>query len=395
MEKEKYVECIKTKDANPYFILSTPIHMDNDSMYYKKLKTIYKSIYYDFSKLELKGKSYFLEQLKKTSDDILSVVDNYYKGNLLDALNIMDDLISDLMDSHYAVSTMNESLAFKDFNSLKNKINNTNEINLYRARVESNCTKIRRENMLHLPFEKRTKLSPNRFGIAGLPCLYLGSSSYCCWLEMNMPADNVFNVSCVVVDQTKKILNLVMNSSTMNEIYNRIDNKIEKMQSLKLWLLNTATSFIVEEENRKFKSEYIVSQLLMLSCKKKNLYGVAYYTKKVENDYFAVGYGVNLAVFANYQENSELSPICEDMKVTNSMNYSLFKNLNLGFIDNIGFKMDENNNRKEIGVNIDKISCFKNIGNFDRQNGYCSTDFYKLDKYLFINLYDELKNLEV
>ncbi len=38
-----------------------------------------------------------------------------------------------------------------------------------------------------------------------LPCLYLGTTSYVCWLELGRPADHEFNVSPVQLDNTQRV----------------------------------------------------------------------------------------------------------------------------------------------------------------------------------------------
>ena len=46
--------------------------------------------------------------------------------------------------------------------------------------------------------------------IPGIPSLYLGNTSYACWLELGCPAEYKFNVSPVLLDGTQKILNLAV-----------------------------------------------------------------------------------------------------------------------------------------------------------------------------------------
>ena len=50
-----------------------------------------------------------------------------------------------------------------------------------------------RKDIFHVPFEKRGSIKSNRYSIPGLPCLYLGTSLYTCWEEMNRPNfDSIF-----------------------------------------------------------------------------------------------------------------------------------------------------------------------------------------------------------
>ncbi len=42
-------------------------------------------------------------------------------------------------------------------------------------------------DLFHCPFEKRYQLKPQRYSVPGIPCLYLGSSAYICWVELDRP----------------------------------------------------------------------------------------------------------------------------------------------------------------------------------------------------------------
>lgn len=70
--------------------------------------------------------------------------------------------------------------------------------------------------MLHIPFNKRELIKTQRFSISGVPCLYLGTTSYVCWLEMNKPRDSEFNVSSYKIPGQLKILNLVGDQMLIN-----------------------------------------------------------------------------------------------------------------------------------------------------------------------------------
>jgi hypothetical protein len=55
---------------------------------------------------------------------------------------------------------------------------------LYRMRENKALTasgQIDRKQIFHVPFEKRRLVQNQRYSIAGLPCLYFGSSLWICW----------------------------------------------------------------------------------------------------------------------------------------------------------------------------------------------------------------------
>jgi len=59
---------------------------------------------------------------------------------------------------------------------------------LYRIRVFRNDYEMpRREDIFHVPYEKRRLVNNQRYSIDGLPCLYFGSSVWICWEELGRP----------------------------------------------------------------------------------------------------------------------------------------------------------------------------------------------------------------
>jgi len=67
---------------------------------------------------------------------------------------------------------------------------------MYRIRCDRNEFNIpNRGDIFHVPFEKRHLVGNQRYSIAGLPCLYLGSSVWICWEELGRPAFDIVWVS--------------------------------------------------------------------------------------------------------------------------------------------------------------------------------------------------------
>ena len=89
-------------------------------------------------------------------------------------------------------------------------------------------------------------------------------------------------------------------------------------------MLAIATSFRIKEEGRRFKSEYIISQAVMMACKKIGLDGVAYFSTRVSDVAFA-RCATNLALFVEYDDMYSL--LIKHMKIGNPTNYALYKQL--------------------------------------------------------------------
>lgn len=233
--------------------------------------------------------------------------------------------------------------------------------------------------MLHIPFNKRHIVKSERFSIPGLPCLYLGNSSYACWVEMGCPADHHFNVAPILLDNTQKVLNLTVSISALyafNESENTLSesgNENYVISLLKLFVLTLCTSYKVEETNRNFKSEYILPQMLMLACKRRKLDGITYYSKQIPSELLACNVGVNLVLFAKYNGEESLSEICQHLEVGTSFNFALFKQL-------LPCQLYKTYELRALSTPY-----INNVGTKNHFFPYTETQFFEFDKYLFAN----------
>lgn len=100
-------------------------------------------------------------------------------------------------------------------------------IYFYKARVSDFITNYSAYDMLHISFSERDKIKTQRFSVPGLPCIYLGTSSYVCWLELNKPSDEKFNVYAFKVDENFRVFNLALLSRYNGE--SKLSNMCEKL----------------------------------------------------------------------------------------------------------------------------------------------------------------------
>ena len=63
----------------------------------------------------------------------------------------------------------------------------------------------------------------------------------------------------------------------------------------------------------------------MMACKKMKYDGIAYYSRRVDNEVFALC-AINLALFVDY--DGEYSEMIKHIKIDDAFNYSLYKQLN-------------------------------------------------------------------
>lgn len=334
--------------------LYAPFVLQKDCDYLRDLRSKYDLILKQANGAGADEQS--IKIIERFKGKILEAVRSYYRADITRCNRIVFNLIKDIGDEKPAASLLDESYAFFG----------TGELQLFRCRVGNSSKAYTAKEMLHLPYSMRAKTGNYRFSIPGSPSLYLANSSYGCWIETGYPNDNDFNVSPVLLDGTQKIFNLVV---AIRDLHSLNDGDEQRVHCwLKLIMLNIATSYRIEEADRSFKSEYIISQAIMMACKKLGFDGVAYYSKRVSDEIFA-SCAINLALFVDYK--GEYSDVINHMKMDNSLNFSLYKKLNAS-------KRSNEYNLRSVQTILPT-----NIGNYERQFSYKETDFYALDVFLF------------
>lgn len=331
----------------------TPIEIDSDNKYYSDLKNKYKEI---LKIIKLNDKyNLIVKEIEKIQKNILEAIQDYYSGDLEKSIKSISTIIKELECNEYVVNTVKENMAFSDYMSFKKGCLNSREylkedVYFFKARLCDDEKNFKFNEMLHIPFNNRGKVSTQRFSIPGLPSIYLGRSVYICWIELGKPADNTFNVSCVKLENDIKLFSIATNIEKINRYLSGINDSEEYdlnvkeliKTHLKVWMLSIATSYNIKEKNRNFRSEYIISQLMMLYLKNRNIDGIAYYSKRIPEQSGALNdLGVNVVLFSKYEKPKKekekvnvkindniYSRICEKIHITNSINFGEFKQVN-------------------------------------------------------------------
>lgn len=219
---------------------------------------------------------------------------------------------------------------------------------------------------------------------------------------MDKPQDSIFNVSSFIPPLDLKILNLVIDYRLVNKQLkvtieineDKKDYNINLLESmLEIFPLVYATSFTIKNKERRFKSEYIVSQLIMQCLSDLNIHGIAYASKKVVDSILAFPQCINLAIpmkinkkFKIQNESDNYADMCQNILLTNPVNFSEF------------IKMGGNNKTHTIG-NWTPTFSYRLFGNgyFPESKIYLSgkeiyykdTEFANFDNYIFALKHDK------
>lgn len=317
-----------------------PITIEKDSDYIDSFNLKINSFISKFEKIPVHESGFFshLAKFPNKIKDIKNVLSknkkiineaftNYLNGHVATASKQIQNLI--LKHKRVLVTNIGKAHAFLDEQFFLSK--NLNKLYLYKGRIGEPYSVFDTVGMSHIPLNLRSIVDTQRFSQPGVPCLYLASNSYIVWKELNCPqydklCVSAFDVKCL----DKEIIDLTY--SFAQDIYQISDEMLvdeEVMSifadSISAYPLILACSFVCNEANRKFKSEYVIPQLVMQSLAKINCIGVAYRSNKIKSDHNLPA--TNLAIPIYERHNKKLyGSILEEIDITKPVNLGYFAN---------------------------------------------------------------------
>ena len=253
------------------------------------------------------------EAISNKLDKFIETLEKYgVDHEFIDKVNLFRDNLSNMYKEYYYGHQNKAYQAFKK--ALLEQIQGMNMVttilpkeSLYRARKNQKNNDYKNDEMFHIKYSLRGKVTTQRFSFPGLPCLYLGASSYVCWLELNRPQFDQFQVA--TIRQTNenrdfKVIDLCIypltfyNNLAMHEKDDSLKNdQMDIMQYLQWWPIMAACSIVVKNEEDSFKPEYIfpqyMLQYLLEEIKDEECIGIKYISikagkiskKQYESDY--------------------------------------------------------------------------------------------------------------
>lgn len=309
-------------------------------------------------------------------DGITKCLEEFLSGDIKSAYDAFDDTFSaDTINRHI------QRIAIP-----LNDICNENKP-LFRVR-KSDTPLSEREEIFHIPFTKRQNVSAQRYSVAGLPCLYLGTSLYVCWQEMNKPDfDKLYLSSFISYDRKSKILNF--SPDILNKPITGLLNGEElktinwrKTSYLILWPLILSCSYIKKNANASFIQEYIIPNLLMQWISRRTnspIFGIAYHSTRMPNaNKTHRSINVVLPPKATYRQTilKDYCPRLKDLfEFTPPVSWQVLKTLDYQHDD---FKTSEQEDAEKFLRRREKLTGISNLYE-DIVKLYPLTDFYKLE----------------
>lgn len=187
----------------------------------------------------------------------------------------------------------------------------------FRLRYSEQNKPFERKEFFHIPFELRGKVKTQRFSIPGFPSLYLGTSIYVCWEELNRPNINHFQG---VRLSNKDEFNII-------DLSPPLDLKPKSIYDyLMVWPLIFTSSIRVKNINDDFKPEYIIPQLLLQYVREiPSIDGIKYRTTHIDfTESKAEGEFINLVLPVKTNDKHGLCKELESLfEITEANSYQL------------------------------------------------------------------------
>lgn len=360
-----------------------PIKIVYDSEYVKNLYEHF-DIYYNYILHFFPENLVSLKSTKENIDLIKHGLHSYFNGRVNETYNCIKKIIVKYYNSPYIVAPVNENYAFrglapkkirpkgfsKEYDASYQKMLE-HELSFFKARVATE--KLGIIDMLHIPFDKRNLVATQRFSIPGIPCIYLATTTYGSWLELGTPEADIFQVSAFKIPSDLRILNLCLQWKFIYGIKKIIDVDKEFFDFLEIYPLIIATSYHVSEMGRRFKSEYIISQIVMQVCNELKIDGIAYLSKRTCDSY-AYPQAVNLAIAVPYNTEYLYWSRANEIYITDPVRFS-------------DFAIIENTNQCASHFSSYVNEIYKNNINNDiilagKKMKYTNTGFSAFDEYL-------------
>ncbi|EDR6797313.1 hypothetical protein GP393_004120 [Salmonella enterica subsp. enterica serovar Anatum] len=264
-----------------------------------------------------------------------------------------------------------------------------------------------RKDIFHIPFNQRHLVRAQRYSVAGLPCLYLGTSLYICWREMDKPDSDKLYISSFITDKEDDkslLLNLSADFLYKTRLFLKRKNApkpIEKYSTstmlsyLALWPLILACNYLKKHNDASFIQEYIIPNLLMQwisrDINNNNIIGIAYRSTKLPaNTDSRKGINVVLPPKARYEDikGYDFCPVLSDkFKFTPPVSWQVLKTL-----EYVPLRQSFSD-RENLSEELRRKKSWEIMGNIDDEilSIYKLSDFYKLEVCMDeILVYDEI-----
>lgn len=330
----------------------------------------------------------------------------YLKGDVSSSIKVINKIIK--LYGNIFVSEIGKAYAFIGNYSLTNKYLQQsfqiNELTLVKGRIGEPYQSFAWQELFHIPLNKREIVSSQRYSIPGILCLYLAQNSYVVWKELKCPSFDklslsifkTLNVSLKIIDLTFPIENIIECLETNDYDFVLYGLKKEQKPTVNIpslisqlidilpaWILILAVSFTYSgKNNRSFKSEYVVPQLIMYSLAKNDCIGVTYHSNQIDNRSM---FATNLAIpLTNFKKGDVLDSSVKSLfEITTPLNMGYYNEV---LHENYRKTIDNSNNlHLHIYSSFNRLIYGWEQATYDKVIHYGNTKFYYIDEFMIMS----------
>ena len=322
----------------------------------------------------------YIELLESISPKIIKLSGNSFTNNMQTGIVRQKELIKGINAAIGHYYDGRPFLAYQEFaKTMETRILKYSKMlnirkyspnnNFYRIRIKNDNQVFSPNEMFHIPFQFRGKVSTQRYSIPGFPSLYLGTSLYVCWEELNRPKIDEFQT---VRLQSKKEIRFL---DLTNPKFNKDEINSEAYRYIMTWPLIAACSIRVKDTFDNFKPEYIIPQLLLQWARDyKGIDGIRYTSTHIEASSLASHTGLSNLVMPVKENNH--SGFCNELSSTFEMTETISWRL-LEFASGGQTYLYTQEEIYALNKKVPKLEIIKGV-----KSSYSSTSFGKLERYL-------------
>lgn len=237
----------------------------------------------------------FLEEVDAVISHIQDAIHLERRGETWKAQQEIHEIIDNYCHERFFVNPMTSNFAFRGTAAFHDKDEDEMEPRQREALTFFRCRKgkfQKQEELYPLSSSMLSFCSAQRYSLAGIPCLYLATTTYCCWMEIGRPEE--FSASSYKPTESGKklrILNLAFSQRQMHNL-----GKDSRAAYL-LFPLVMAVSVAVKNPraDANFRPEYTISHLVMRCLREFGIDGVAYCSSRID-DVLGFPHTINLAI---------------------------------------------------------------------------------------------------
>lgn len=322
LQEEKFEDILKrysNKFISDFFIiLKNPLCKKHENILYRQ-EII----------LNLKKKKNLRSSLKTFFKDLIDIYVLWISGEAYHAIENLNNIFNNSLSNEDIKFEIGKKLFFRGRKNINNILN--------------------KYDMFHIPYDKRYLVRNQRFSLSGFPLLYLSSSLFGVYLELDIENEyprEEYSFSSFYFNNDAKIYSLdnpfrihYDNTKTFIKESSILENNLEK-KLLKL-ILSSVCLFekrfphkLMEKKGINiFYEEYVLPQALTQVLKLNKYHGVFYPSTRIKNtlkdDLFDIN-NFNLAYFPEYKKKRHY-----DIDLFNNLNISVPINFSKEILTNI------------------------------------------------------------